>query len=345
MIALAVASMAPACLEPLPDVTRVDALRILGVQAEPPEVPPGAEVALSALVVDPTGVPFSLRWYVCLVADRGQGFFGGGGVTSTSGGEGTPLDTDPDGSSCRAKVAAGRPWAWALGDGDTAAFTVPSDLLDDPAAVALAFGLPESIAIPPEIAQGLLGIAGLNLTVELVVTSSAAEADGGPPGGEIVATRRINVSLESPVPDNARNTNPAGFALLLHEGLPAETPPRDQPLPLAGRCLSEAVPTLTAGRSYTLEPANFPEEPESYWVILAGSSSEAPFELKQTTETWFQSFFATTGTLSKAISKQPGAPANTWTLAPDEVGPASLWMVVRDGRGGLAWCEETFEVR
>jgi hypothetical protein len=343
---LAVAALA-GCLEPLPDVTRVDALRVLGVQADPPEVPPGAEVALSALVVDPTGAPFSLSWYVCLLADRGQGFFGGGGVTSTSGGEGTPLDTDPDGSSCRAKVAAGRPWAWALGEGESARFTVPPELLDDPAALAVAFGLPEGLAIPDEIAAGLLGIAGLNLTVELIVSSEADEADGGPPGGEIVATRRINVSLDSPLPDNARNLNPSGFSLVLSDDLDASGAPLPSgaAAPAMGRCLSGPTPTLTAGGTYALRPAGFPTEPTPYWVILAGSGSDAPFELKATTETWFHSFFATAGTLEKAISKQPGEPGNTWRLARDEVGPTSLWMVVRDGRGGLAWCSETFNVR
>ncbi len=356
------------CLEPLPDVSLVTGLRVLGVQADPPEVAPGGEVNLSALVVEPGGGGFSLSWAVCLVPERGQGFFGGGGVTSTSGGEGTPLETDVDGSSCRAKVAAGRAWAWDLGEGPSAAFTVPADLLDDPAAVAVAFGLPEDLAVPEAIRAGLLGIAGLNLTVELVVTPD------DPTVQEIVATRRINVSLDSPLPDNARNTNPAGFALARPTptglssgsapgssgdadgaaGTEAATPgdgaegpgaatADDGALPETGRCFPGPSVTLAPGR-HALTPINFPEAPIPYWVILAGSGTDAPFELKQVEESWFHSFFATAGQLEKPISKTPGQPGNVWRLGPEDAGPQSLWMVVRDGRGGLAWCSETVTV-
>jgi hypothetical protein len=345
------------CLEPLPDVSLVTGLRVLGVQADPPEVAPGGEVNLSALVVEPGGGAFSLSWAVCLVPERGQGFFGGGGLTSTSGGEGTPLDADPDGSSCRAKVAAGRAWAWDLGEGQSKRFTVPPDLLDDPAAVAVAFGLPEDLAVPEAIRAGLLGIAGLNLRVELVVTPD------DPTVQEIVATRRINVSLDSPLPDNARNTNPAGFALARptlngdtdgatgtgtaspddgSAGTGAATAD-DGALPEAGRCFPGPALTLAPGR-HALTPTNFPEAPIPYWVILAGSSSDAPFELKQVEESWFHSFFATAGQLEKPISKTPGQPENVWRLGPEDTGPQSLWMVVRDGRGGLAWCSETVTV-
>ena len=330
--ALVLACAGAGCLEPLPDVTRIDALRVLGVQAEPPEVPPGGAVSLSALVVDPTGANFNLAWYVCLVAERGQGFFGGGGVTSTSGGDGAPLDTDPDGSSCRKKVAAGRPWSWSLGTAPTATFTVPENLLEDPEVLATSFGFPPDLPVPEEIRQGLLGIAGLNLTAELVVTSD------DPTTPEIVATRRINVSLDSPLPDNARNRNPVGFSLLISD-TSSDAPSTD-----STRCLRGPAAPLKAGCSYALEPAGFPEAPDPYWVILAGSGTDQPFELQNITETWFYSFFATAGRFDKESSKAPGSPDNVWRLDASARGPQTLWFVVRDGRGGIAWCEETFTV-
>ena len=336
---VAMAANASGCLEPLPDVTRIDGLRVLGVVAEPPEVPPGGEVSLSALVVDPTGDAFRFAWHVCLLPERGQGFFGGGGVTSTSGGDGTPLDTDPDGSSCRAKVAAGRPWSWSLGTEPTATFTVPADLLDDAGVLATAYGFPTDIEVPEPIRQGLLGIAGLNLTAELVVTSDDPETP------EIVATRFINVSLESPLPNNARNRNPEGFSLRVSDRSADPVPPPEPPdPPVLPRCVPGPGGPLKAGRAYALQPAGMPAEPEPYWVILAGSGTDQPFELQMIDETWFFSFFATAGRFDKEISKSPGAPDNVWRLGAGDLGSQTLWLVVRDGRGGLAWCSETFAV-
>jgi hypothetical protein len=292
-------------------------------------------VALDALVVDPDENPISYAWYACVMPARGQGFFGGGGQTQTSGGDGTPLDTDPDGSSCKVKFERGRPYTWSLGSESTARFVVPADLIDDDAAVQLAFGLPEGIEIPPIIRTGFLAIAGLNVTVELTVSNGLRE---------IVTRKWINVSAESPLPDNARNLNPADVAAVLaDDGAPSSPNPSVAP-PADGRCFASLPEALSRGESYTIEPANFPSEPAAYLVLLAGSTTGEPFEVQPRTETYFYSFYATAGSLAKETSRNPGEPSNTWSFSSEDAGEVRFWMVTRDGRGGIAWCEESVTV-
>jgi len=332
LVATVVAAFGGGCLDDLPSPTLVDDLRVLAVRAEPPEVGPGTTVALDALVVDPAGREITYAWYACLIADRGQGFFGGGGQTNTSGGNGTPLDNDDDGSSCKLKYERGRDYAVSLGNAPTASYLVPEGLLDDDEALAVAFGFPADLEIPALIRAGFLGIAGLNMTVQLVVSVD---------GRTIETTKAINVSLESPLPDNARNTNPdeVVLALTLKESDADAVPTTGTPH-REGACFTAPVTDLTADTAYRLSPLNFPTDPIPYVVLLAGSTTDEPFAIQNTEESWFYSFFSTSGKLSKTISKQPGQPENTWTFAADEKGDGDFWMVVRDGRGGVNWCHE-----
>lgn len=327
-----------ACLEPLPSPSRVDDLRVLGVRATPPEVPPGATVNLDALVVDPQGRDISYAWYACLTADLGGGFFGGGGQTSSSGGNGTPLDPDEDGSSCRLKYERGRDYAYYLGDAPTASFEVPEGILDDPEALAVAFRIPADVEIPEIVRLGFLGIAGLNMTVQLTVTVDGRTVEAG---------KKVNVSVDSPLPDNDRNTNPEGSVLRASESAP---PPAAEATRVGtphadGACFEGGPPEIPAGSTWHLTPLNFPEAPPPYLVLLAGSTTGEPFEVQSVTETWFYSFFATAGDLTKTISKEPGEPVNTVVFGEDERGEVDFWMVVRDGRGGIGWCSDKVIVR
>jgi hypothetical protein len=322
------------CLEDLPVVSRVEDLRVLAIRAEPPEVEPGATVRLDALVVDPFDRAVSYHWYACLAPAEGQGFFGGGGETATSGGEGTPLSTDPYGGSCRRRFEAGEPFAFDLGAANEAALAVPADLFATDAALKLAYGLPEDVEIPPELAAGFLGIAGVNLTVSLDV-----EVDGR----TVEAFKRVNVSLPSPLPDNAPNENPAPptLALVAPEGL--EGLPTTGPAATPGRCLRDGA-TVALGETYHLVPVNLPTDFAKYVVLIPSTTGTTPFEFKTTEETLFFSFFSDRGSLEKPTSKTPGSPENTWAFEPSDGGSANLWVVVRDGRGGVSWCQETLDI-
>ena len=67
------------CLDDLPKYERVESLRILAVQAVPPEVGPGDGVSLEALVVDADEREITVDWAVCLLPERAFGFFSDGG--------------------------------------------------------------------------------------------------------------------------------------------------------------------------------------------------------------------------------------------------------------------------
>jgi len=324
-----------ACLEDLPSPSVVDDLRVLAVKAEPAEAAPGDSVTLEALVVDPLARPPRYAWYACVVVEQGQGFFGGGSETSSSGGDGTPLSTDPYGGSCQKRFEAGERFAQSLGDQPTATLVIPADFLDDDEALRTAYDLPEDLEIPALVKQSFLGIAGVNYTVTLVV-----EVDGR----RIETQKRVNVSLPSTLEDNDPNTNPADLAFHVARAGADVTPPTEAPAPDDGRCFAEGAPPIVAGQRFTLTPLNVPDPQPRYVVLLAGTTTDQPFDVQTVDETLFYSWFSTAGSLKKPISKVPGQPFNEWAFDPDDAGLAELWIVVRDGRGGTAWCYQPVTV-
>ncbi|MFO0748051.1 MAG: hypothetical protein U1F43_20685 [Myxococcota bacterium] len=328
---------ASACDDGLPSATKVTGFRVLAVRAEPPEVAPGDSVALDALMVDPSGaVPDSIKWYACIVADTGTGFFGGSSETQTSGGDGTPLPTDGYGGSCEKRALAHEPFTLELGEGPTATLPVPADLFDTDAALKAAYGLADDITIPAEVSAGLLGIAGVNYTVSMVTDI----------GGEHLETmKRVNVSLDSLLPDNERNLNPVDLTLHIAAVADHVTPQAHTDPASGGHCFLDPSFVVAPDGRYRLTPVNVPDPQASYVVLLAGSTSSGQaFDLQTIQETYFYSFFSTVGGLSKEISKAPGEPACDWHIPADATGPVDLWVVVRDGRGGVAWCHEALAV-
>ncbi len=335
VLPLAFALALAGCLEELPSVSRIEDLRILAVRAEPPEVEPGQTVQLDALVVDPFDRTASYRWYACLAPTPGEGFFGGGSETATSGGQGTPLSTDPYGGSCQRRFEAGEPFSFDLGTAATASLTIPADIFDTDAALKLSYGLPEDVEIPSELAAAFLGIAGVNVTVSLTV-----EVDGR----REESTKRVNVSLPSPVPDNAPNLNPAPPAIGLRVLGSKEEIAETGASPTDGRCLRTTAPKFSSNEVYEIVPVNLPAEPVPYAALIPSTSGEVPFEFASTEESLFFSFFSDVGALKKEVSKSPGSPENQWTIDASEGGAATLWVVVRDGRGGTSWCRESLTI-
>lgn len=68
---LALALAAAGCAADLTDFGLVDGLRLLGVQAEPPEASPGDRVTLRAWVVDTRGRGISVDWSACTLPSNG----------------------------------------------------------------------------------------------------------------------------------------------------------------------------------------------------------------------------------------------------------------------------------
>jgi len=113
------------CANDLPDADVVANLRILGVRAEPAEVPPGGTVDLDALVVHPDpGIPIERIWLACVTAS-----------STSTGCLATTLppacETDPEAQVC------------LLGTGETARWRLPSSARTQ-AFVTLAAALADS---------------------------------------------------------------------------------------------------------------------------------------------------------------------------------------------------------
>lgn len=68
--ALVLACLAAGCARDEQGAALVDGLRLLGVQAEPPEAAPGQTVQLTAWAVDPRGGEVTIEWNACFLHDR-----------------------------------------------------------------------------------------------------------------------------------------------------------------------------------------------------------------------------------------------------------------------------------
>lgn len=317
---LAIAALVPlaGCLEELPKPSKVEGLRVLGVQAEPPEVAPGATVELRALVVDTEGRDVKLSWYACQVPERGAGLFEGGAQSGSSGGGGYSLTST---TSCADPALLEAGLARKLGEGESATLEIGADALSEDA-IRLAYGLPAGADLPAAALFGLVSVAGVNTTVSLV-----AEVEGADP---LETIKRVNVSLASPP-----NANPSWLAFDLRSADDPEEPPATGEAP-PGECFT--APVAIEEGSWVITALNLPEPPVSYPVLVFGTSPETPFELLSNDETYFYSFFSPEGAFSSSIVKSTQGGRVRWKLDETPEEPVDVWVVVRDGRGGLAWC-------
>ncbi|MCA9517066.1 MAG: hypothetical protein KC635_19120 [Myxococcales bacterium] len=317
-----------ACVEDLPRANFVEDTRVLAIVAEPPQVEPGDTVHLTALIANPKARPLRLAWSVCLVPEQGRGFFGSGSETSTSGGNGAGLDAQP---ACATLAADGVEYAADLGEGLEKDFTVPADLFDTDRPLQITYGLPEDVALSETEKTGFLGIAGVNYTVQLLVTTDVETID---------ARKRVNVGVESLLSDNPSNENPVDLAFHIAPKDDGVDPPLTAEAPADGSCfIAGSAASVTAGTTYRVTPLNIPSPQETYAVLLTGSSADEAFTVQYTEETYFYSFFSTVAGLDKDVSKSSNSAHTDWKVPEDASGVADFWVVVRDGRGGAAWCE------
>lgn len=315
----------PACLEELPDPSRIDSLRILAIVAEPPEAAPGEVVRLNALVVDPENRPLNYQWFACLVPERGTGFFGGSQQGLTSGGKGYSIDDPGD---CEQAVAQNSPWSWSLGSAETAEITIPDDFLSD-TNVKKAYGIPEDAAMDPLALAGLLTIAGVNLTVVLKVVADDES---------LVGFKRINVSLS-----DQKNENPNNIAFDVRKsGTDISQIPKSGTAVEAGECRIDTAP-IGSGK-WRITALNVPDPQTSYAVVVGGTTADELITLQTRDEVYFYSFFSPLGKFTQDVVKSSGSAASEWSVSVAEPTVVELWVVVRDGRGGTAHCHSSLEV-
>ncbi len=290
--------------------TMVTDLRILGMQAEPPEVivdidlqnpdisqldvPP---VTFTVLAADP-GAARTLTWTMTACARNRDGLCQGDD-TDVVFASGTADDPEmPGATPITATFEPGIPLLMAA--------------LDD---------------------NALQGAAGIPIHVELRV-----EVDGGEAGGGETAWAYKREYYTPRIPaERQANRNPGIEELRFStvEGGAEE----GEPVP-AGRCGdATATPVNVApGAAIELFPAAVDGSAEMFVLPTIEG------EVRTFTEALEYSWYVTAGGLDDGETGgtnplDPAPPVeNTWT-APEEVGPVTLWLVQRDRRGGMSWIE------
>ena len=315
--ALALVTVLTGCTTDFPEASLVDKLRVLAISADRPEVLPGETVAINALVVGVDPATVTYEWRACPLTEQGRGFFGGGAGLGTSGGGAYSLESP---GTCFELEAIAPELVYDLGSAATAEVTIPDDILSDES-VGAYYGFGTG-GLPELVLNAVKMVAGVNYTVNLRVRA----------GDEVLdAFKRINVS-SSPDP----NVNPENIAFSLRlAGTEAGESETGQPKG-PGECLIET--DRIQGKELLIRPLNIPENLPEYQVIGGTTNIDEPFGLFDTKESLFYSYFSTHGSLSRRRTKSEGQRDVRWTFEELPSEAVDLWIVVRDGRGGVAWC-------
>jgi hypothetical protein len=300
------------CGERLDEPSLVKTPRVLAMVAEPPSAPPGEDVALSALVVDPAGRELEMSWTLCAtedLGDFGRGGGGGGGGALSDGNAQYGAEVEREG------CVEGAPGVIALpGDGRGGA-TVPGAatraFYDDLEALADTYGE----LIDPETVRFVIETSGLPLTAGLTVRANGEEL--------VRAFKRILVFT-----GDEQNTNPPPPRFSIgHVWVSAQSATG----PFACAPDGTATPTVRPNREVSLLPD--PDDlrwRERYQVI------EVTGEVGDREENAFYSWFSTAGRFDDDDTSAPNRD-NTWR-SPRTPGTYPMWLVVRDGHGGTSAC-------
>ncbi len=304
------------CTDDLPPREQIVDLRVLGVRLTPPSAVEGEPVIAEALVVNPTGEPVTLSWYVCL--------------------EPISVSTDFSESIDRSDCDSGDSEHGTFrGNDETAEFTIPDGFMARVAEKLTEAGYVEEGSETTEALQGLLLVAGWYLQVTLIAESPTARVE---------TQKRMVVTT---FPD--QNDNPADPTIVIeevNEGEPAAPLIDSASSAPDGRCLSADSPlsSLTKG-AYRVSPVNLANPAPTYAVLdFVGG-------LQSREETTFFSWFSTVPGLGRPVSQSPDEHPIAFLVdevledqlveGPDGSPAIPLWIVARDGRGGTAWCQDT----
>lgn len=353
---VAVAVAASACSPQFTSPTEVVGLRILAIRSEPPELaPPGdpaapARAAMGALVGHPVlatdGAWRATVLHVACTPAPGQAEASPCTVL-------TQLATPQDlvgladlGSACTAP-GLGMPGAITLaglescgrdGCGPVLVRRDPADPEPDVTLPAPAYEVPATLdlaSLPPGSPERVLGVEVVDLALALEIDPSELGQDtavatdcealeaavtrfaaGWEARPHVSAVKRLRV--RGPDAPSAANHNPPldGIAL---DGAPLP-PPSASPAPVgpgAKRALTPILPRDEAALR------------ETYREVDGEGRA-----LGEKTEEWTYSWFTTGGELSDLHTRSA---TQTVELTAPSSGPAVVWLVVRDLRGGVAW--------
>lgn len=314
--AIACLALTAGCIEgELDRKSIINRWRVLAIQADRPEVQPGMDVRFDALVVTPEGeravhgeegVRFD--WVVCLRMEETPGL---------SGLQYSPEDPSEACGAVDVITLSTEDDGSATLDGATVEALWPdADMLSEEAEEV--FGG----RISPELIRELLSTVGVIVTSELTVRE----------GGEEImrAYKRITV-----VEREELGTNPPEPRFQVDDRWISA---RDVDEPWT--CLPEdgEMPVVDAGEQVVISPDPDDESwRETYFVLdITGTITEG-------TERPYYSFFSTDGTFDQEVTRAP-VREEIW-VAPEDAGLYPLWVVVRDGHGGMTACRTQVEVR
>jgi hypothetical protein len=336
--AVALAAIAAGCAGDVPSPTLVEDLRVLAIRAEPPEVlvdGPGAplgSVTFDALVVDPRGLATSYTWSFCPVASA-----------ETCGDYDRKRAAAPEAAqpaldlarALQAQGDAGPPPDGGVGDQAIGSFAVP--LPEELFAYHLAdsaLGLGNGAWLSAVLA---LRTGEQVLTAQKRVVLNARDLSVWNPqlqaafGWQVCAAGSTEPGC-LPLAPRTPNHNPDIATVELARGAHADVPfaPVDGPISVAPGETVRLRPVLADGaiESYqtiesalqgsTLHVVDRSEEPIVSWFTTAGKVADEHTAAQLTK------------TLDTAYTAPDAPPQATG-------GRVSVWMVVRDQRGGVGW--------
>lgn len=336
-LALATAAALAGCAADVPKASQVEDMRVLAIRAEPPELlidrqDPATpqSVSFEALVADPRGLPMSYSWRFCPVeSDQTCGDFE---ATRARAPEALRPALDAARAQQRLGQAPPDPQANGAVDVGTFAVTVPAELFGyhlGTSALGLGNGAWTSVVL--SVVTG-----SEELSAQKRLTLNARDLSQWNPELAAAGWQVCPPASAGPAPagclplrPRVANRNPSISGLELARGKAAN-------LPFMALSATETL-ALAAREVVRLRPLLPADAAESYQVVestLMGSH----LVVAERTEEPIVSWFATAGELDL----EQTAPQLTKTLdnvftAPATAGPLSIFIVVRDQRGGLGW--------
>ena len=313
--ALLLATASSGCLDDNFDPpSLVKTWRILAIVADPPEAAPGVDLALSALVVDPTGHQIEdpeaeglvYRYTACIRPEQ---------VAGLSGVQYDPASPSPACGDLDDPQVLSLPT-------ESGRATIPGLLTRDAFTQLEQLGAIFGDRLPDGVLMQIAEQTGLPVTVELAVFNAADDQR------IVTAFKRVLLSRR---PDPG--TNPPPPRLRVDGRWVAPSDRAD------GSCEAEDGGALTTRRRETV--ALSPDEDDMRWVE-SYNVLDIQGQLQRVEERPYYSFFGTGGSFEREVTRAP-VRDEVWT-APRQAGTANIWVVVRDGHGGTSHCRFTVDV-
>ena len=340
-------ALAAACSDDFESTSSVTGVRVLAVQLDTPFARPGADVSLSMLAHDGAAPvdaqpSLSIAWF--------------SGCTN-------PDDDSP--TACHARLS----WIAGLAPGDLAGETTPT--LPDGAAIGrgatFRYAVPGDLVerharrVGEPVARGLAYVFFAACAGRLVADPAARPRAGIPvrcvdpgSGAELGARRFVSGYVPIRAYEALVNANP----VLGETVLDGSTPQRcsadaacDSGRCVEGRCAlsvrrcdagsRDDCPALRVTPSVTAESYELDESAASPGIAAEG-------------ELIWAAYFTTAGAFDAPVrtlfepadGRRPASDfAGALRLNPGFTGPARVWSVVHDGRGGVAWTQTDLVVR